>query len=311
RSCPSYSSVGLDLLIFPVGVRRRAVALDDPNHVGLVGPDVEAEELHEEDDALGQHEERQRRVGHAERVDQATVPHDHHDELDQLEPGEVLLPPEVLLDTGSQGGQEVVGVHHDVDAGVEHRFEAGDREPSVRDVEVGAEGHGHVVEDVQTADLVELLPKHKEDGLDALRKAEHQVPPRNLEQEHSGGTRGKVGSLQKDVVVSRDEGVVSHARRDGQVSQYHGGVVAQDHMSKVERLGILHHPGSPDLDEVGVARQHRHHGHGTPDEHPSFHARISVWQKPASRIRHSHPASKNGVWSFGGTAPTGVTACSK
>ena len=43
----------------------------------------------------------------------------HDEELYYLQRGEILLPPEVLLDLGTQGGQEVVAVHHDVDAAVE------------------------------------------------------------------------------------------------------------------------------------------------------------------------------------------------
>ncbi len=42
------------------------------------------------------------------------VGHDRH-ELDHLDRGHVLFPPDVLLVFRSQGGQEVVGVHQDVD----------------------------------------------------------------------------------------------------------------------------------------------------------------------------------------------------
>lgn len=40
-----------------------------------------------------------------------------------LQGGEILLPPEVLLELGSEGGEQVVRVHHDVDEGVEQSEE--------------------------------------------------------------------------------------------------------------------------------------------------------------------------------------------
>ena len=48
---------------------------------------------------------------------------DENDELSHLEPGQVALPPQVGLDTWTQGGEEVVRVHHHVDARVEETAE--------------------------------------------------------------------------------------------------------------------------------------------------------------------------------------------
>jgi len=45
------------------------------------------------------------------------------DELDHLEAGEVLLPPEVRLHLGSKGREEVVEVHHGVHSRVEESSE--------------------------------------------------------------------------------------------------------------------------------------------------------------------------------------------
>ena len=41
-------------------------------------------------------------------------------ELDHLHGGQIFLPPEILLEPGARGGQEVVGVHDDMDQGVPH-----------------------------------------------------------------------------------------------------------------------------------------------------------------------------------------------
>lgn len=45
-------------------------------------------------------------------------------ELDQLDGGQILLPPEVPLHGGSAGSQQVVEVHEGVDPGVKKRSEA-------------------------------------------------------------------------------------------------------------------------------------------------------------------------------------------
>ena len=44
-------------------------------------------------------------------------------ELDHLHGGQIFLPPEILLEPGARRGQEVVGVHDDVDQGVPHPWQ--------------------------------------------------------------------------------------------------------------------------------------------------------------------------------------------
>ena len=46
-------------------------------------------------------------------------------ELSHLKPGQVFLPAEVRLYGGTQGGQEVIAVHHYVDSAVEEPTEGG------------------------------------------------------------------------------------------------------------------------------------------------------------------------------------------
>lgn len=47
----------------------------------------------------------------------------NQDKLDNLHLGHVFFPPEVFLVSGSQGGHEVVSVHHQVDEGVQQGVE--------------------------------------------------------------------------------------------------------------------------------------------------------------------------------------------
>ena len=86
-------------------------------------------EGHEEDEVLNpgdcEHQRRCHRIVAGEYQRLEGVEEDH-DELHQLDGGEVLLPPEVGLQGGSAGGQQVVEVHH----GVHPRVQEG-QEPAV------------------------------------------------------------------------------------------------------------------------------------------------------------------------------------
>ena len=86
-------------------------------------------EGHEEDEVLNpgdcEHQRRCHRIVASEYQWLEGVEEDH-DELHQLDGGEVLLPPEVGLQGGSAGGQQVVEVHH----GVHPRVQEG-KEPAV------------------------------------------------------------------------------------------------------------------------------------------------------------------------------------
>lgn len=84
-------------------------------------------------------------------VDEEQLERVHHDchKLDHLQGGEVLLPPEVLLELGSEGGEQVVRVHHNVDEGVEQSEEGAVATGSELDAEPHGHGHASVVNDVQ------------------------------------------------------------------------------------------------------------------------------------------------------------------
>lgn len=86
----------------------------------------------------------------------------HEHELDHLEGGQVLFPPQEPLVSGAEGGDQVIGVHDDVDEGVEEAEEGGVAAWG----EFHAEPHGHrhhsVVDNVQGGELVVLFPHHEE-----------------------------------------------------------------------------------------------------------------------------------------------------
>ena len=128
-------------------------------------------EGHEEDEVLnpGDREHQRRRhwivAGEYQRLEGVE---EDHDELHQLDGGEVLLPPEVGLQGGSTGGQQVVEVHQGVNSGVEERSETtltSTDEPGSPPTE---EGQGAVVDHVQGGKVRKLLLEDEEDGVEEV-----------------------------------------------------------------------------------------------------------------------------------------------
>ena len=128
-------------------------------------------EGHEEDEVLNpgdrEHQRRCHRIVASEYQRLEGVEEDH-DELHQLDGGEVLLPPEVGLQGGSTGGQQVVEVHQGVNSGVEERSETtltSTDEPGSPPTE---EGQGAVVDHVQGGEVRKLLLEDEEDGVEEV-----------------------------------------------------------------------------------------------------------------------------------------------
>ena len=93
---------------------------------------------------------------------------ENQDELHELDGGEVLLPPEVGLQGGAAGCQQVVEVHQGVHPGVQERPEsalASSDEPWTPPAE---EGQGAVVDDVQGGEVGKLLLEDEEEGVEEV-----------------------------------------------------------------------------------------------------------------------------------------------
>lgn len=112
-------------------------------------------------------------------VDEQQLEGVHHDsdKLDHLQAGEVLLPPEVLLELGSEGREQVVRVHYDVYEGVEQSEEGTVATWSELDAEPHGHGHATVVNDVQRRHLTSFFAHHEEERIEELRELGEVVPP--------------------------------------------------------------------------------------------------------------------------------------
>lgn len=143
---------------------RSAGHLQEAGHLeaALVRGLVELVEEEEEHD--GVHADPPDEGARVVAVDEEELEGVHHDrdELEHLQAGQVLLPPEEALELRSHGGEQVVRVHDDVHEGVEQAEEGA----VAAGRELDAEPHGHrhaaVVDDVQRGHLARLLAQNEE-----------------------------------------------------------------------------------------------------------------------------------------------------
>lgn len=94
----------------------------------------------------------------------------HHNKLYQLDGGEVLLPPQVLLVVGAHGSQTVVRVHDDMDHTVEKGMECSHTTSCKPNSEPPGERHDGVMVHMQKRHLAVLFPEHEEDRVQHLNE---------------------------------------------------------------------------------------------------------------------------------------------
>lgn len=82
-----------------------------------------------------------------------------------LQGGDVLLPPDVLLEAGSHGSQHVVGVHDDVHEGVDDADERAMSPGVVLSGSPGHHGHHGVMVHVQEGNLAFLFAQDEEHSI--------------------------------------------------------------------------------------------------------------------------------------------------
>jgi len=154
----------------------------------------------------------------------------------------VLLPPQVLLHLGSEGGEEVVGVHDDVHEGVDPTDEG---TMSAGIVLAGApadHGHDGVVVHMQEGHLAVVLAQHKEDGIQQLGDLGQVIDIDDAGLTIGLGGAGPVHRLAPPAVVLPDDhALVDHPHTEGHLEE----VVDEQGAFQLEGLAILHELRSP------------------------------------------------------------------
>ena len=103
------------------------------------------------------------------------------DELHELDGGEVLLPPEVGLQGGATGCQQVVEVHQGVHPRVQERAETALPSSDKPWAPPAEEGEGAVVDDVQGGEVGKLFLQDEEEGVKEVDELGEVVPPRQVQ----------------------------------------------------------------------------------------------------------------------------------
>lgn len=148
--------------------------------VGFVRRLVELVEQEEEHD--GVHSDPPDEGSRVVAVDEQQLEGVHHDcdKLDHLQAGEVFLPPEILLELGSEGCEQVVRVHHDVYEGVEQSEEGTVATGGELDAEPHGHGHASVMNYVQRRHLTSFFAHYEEERIEEFRELGEVVPPARM-----------------------------------------------------------------------------------------------------------------------------------
>lgn len=177
-------------------------------------------------------------VGVRGKVDKAQI----DDELDDLQPGDPLLPPH----SDASRGQEVVEVHDNVNKQVEDNGDPRDG-GSANQLGVAEKGGGTVVVGVQEGEL--LLSQHQEHGVDELKVLGQVV---EVVAENNGlGPRSVVADGVQDAVSHEDGEQLldeKHKEHAGEQGQEH--VVDLEEPVESDRREVLHHLSAAKDDSV-------------------------------------------------------------
>jgi len=198
---------------------------------------------------------------------------ENDDELDHLQGGQILLPPEILLVLGTHGGHQIVGVHDDVDEGVEHTEEGA--VSSRREFDAPPDGgrHDAVVDHVQIGDLIVLLAQHEEDRVQKLGQLAEKVPPAHLHNDELIGIVRVINRLERQTITiypSVNQTLVNQVDAEDDLDD----VVDDDGRAQFERLPIAHQFRSQRFDEIDVTGADGQRVEGRAHQKPAVHPRI-------------------------------------
>jgi len=85
------------------------------------------------------------------------------DKLDHLESGQILLPPEKRLHLRPKSREEIVEVHHRVNASIEKSSKTSMTSTNKSDAPPGLKRHDTMVKNMEEGEMAKLLLQDKED----------------------------------------------------------------------------------------------------------------------------------------------------
>lgn len=195
------------------------------------------------------------------------------DELDHLEGGHVLLPPNVLAVLGTQSAEEVVEVHEHVDENVEKAEERGVAAGDEPGAGPDGERHDSVVDHVQEGNVLELLAGDEAEGVDEFRELAEVVQPTQVDHLQGFGAVRVVHGLATPAVIPSPSGV-KELNKYVRTEHRLGKVVDQEEVLYIVGFSVLHEGRSPDFDDVDVAETEDDGREGTGHQRIVVHAGV-------------------------------------
>lgn len=122
-------------------------------------------------------------------------------ELQQLQRGEVSLPPKVLLHVRADRSQAVIRVHDDVNEGVYKADEERLSSSHILHSRPPVEDHGAMMVNMKKSQLTVLLPQDEEERVAELDDLREEKPPTNPGHPHGQRTSAVIHRLTEQAVV--------------------------------------------------------------------------------------------------------------
>lgn len=108
----------------------------------------------------------------------------NHHKLNQLNHSEILFPPKVLLHMRSKCSQAIIGIHYNVDNGIDESKESRMSAGNKLGAPPNTEGQKSVMDHVQSGDVLVLFTSHKEQGVGKLDEFQQKVKVTVVDNSH-------------------------------------------------------------------------------------------------------------------------------
>jgi len=240
----------------------------------MVSPDIEVSKHGQEHDTMAENDE-------AVEGGKPTVDEDGLEgvkteggELEHLELGQILLPPEILLNLGAEEREEVVEVHDGVDAHVEETTECCVTTTNVSDAPPSCERHDSMVDHVEGGQVAHFLSQHKKERVEIIDEFREKVPPDKVCCLHGTRAGGVVHWLALPVVHASQPETGSYFEHPS-TEDCLDHVVEKDDVLDLIRSSVLHELWPPDPHYVVVEDAAHQYGPRGRHEEPVVHSGIS------------------------------------
>ena len=171
-------------------------------------------------------------------------------ELNHLESGEVLFPPEKLLDPGTHGGQQIIRVHDHVDERIEKGKETGVTAANVAKARPQNDWQQSVVVQVEDGQVSVLFAQDKKESIEIVDKFGHEKTVADDEGPSALVRVRVVDGSAENVVAAKEPAAHAHLVKEPRVEDDLVQVVDHEDPAQLERFPVGHESRPGHLDQV-------------------------------------------------------------